>query len=451
MNAMPGRRPLPRRRPTPDAIAAAIAAAALAAHAPAGAQTQQVVRGPIATYWVTADTVSGLGAMAAGGGGLGAVFGMLAGRTPGPVRTLDLRLGSSQSPSGAPEAAHLIPPGMSMGPQLPLVTPQPASPPTQPERGERQLPEGMQEPKGRLLVFWGCGDKVGPGQPVVIDFSKIGSGQPMPNLVSRAVRQPRGPSFGGSRTYGAWPNERDKTPVPASGSLRGEHQVKGSYSPDIRFVVEQQDWLAPVELALARSPAGSSPASWRAIPGATGYFMSAFGAGSADGSSTDIVMWTSSSVQETGGALMDHVPPGEVARLIRERVVMPPDRTECTVPAEVLKAMPAGMVNFIAYGDELNVSFPPRPQDPKVPWDIQWSVKLRLKSTSLQPLGEGMAGMMGGRAPASAPAAGSAPPADTGGAQPAPAPSAGGAPSPVDAVQQGVQEGVKALRGLFGR
>lgn len=451
MQAAPRTSPLLPLRPL---AGPALAATLLAAQAPALAQTQQVVRGPVATYWVTADTVAGLGAMAAGGG-LGSMLGMLAGRTPGPVRTLDLRLGSTLSPNGAPEAAHLIPPGMAMGPQLPLVTPTPAAP-VQPERGERQLPEGMQEPKGRLLVFWGCGDKVGPGQPVILDFSKIGSGQPMPNLVSRAVRAPRGPSFGTSRTYGGWPNERDKQAVPSTGSLRGEHQVKGSYSPDIRFVVEQQDWLAPVELALARSPAGSSPASWKAIAGATGYFMSAFGAGSADGATTDVVMWTSSAVQETGGALVDHVPPGEVARLIRERVVMPPDRTECTVPAEVLKAMPAGIVNFVAYGDELNVSHPPRPQDPKVPWDIQWSVKLRLKSSAMQPLGEGMAGMMnaggGGRAPASAPAAGSTPPADAGAPPPSSQAPAPGAPtSPTDAVQQGVQEGVRVLRGLFNR
>jgi hypothetical protein len=447
----------PRQRAAP-AIACALGLAASST----GAQTPpaQVVRGPVATYWLSADTVSGFGAMGAGGGmGLGGMLGMLAGRAPAPVRTLDLRLGSSQGASGAPEAAHLIPPGMSMGPQLPLLTPEPTRASTEP--AERTLPKGIDEqPKGRMLIYWGCGEKVGAGQPVVIDFSKIGPGQPMPNLVSRSVRGPRGPSFGQSRTYGAWPNDRDRQTVPAQASLRGEHQVKGNYSPDIRFAVEQHDFMQPVELSTSRQPAGTQQMSWRPVGGATGYFMSAVGAGSADGGGTmDIVMWTSSAVQETGGALVDYVQPAEVSRLVRERVVLPPDRTECTLPAEVVKAMPAGLLSFIAYGDELNVSHPPRPADPKVPWDIQWSVKLRLKSSTTQMLGEGMAGLMGGaggggRTPTAAPSAGGPPPSPTGSAPPADgaqAPASQPPANPTEAVEQGLREGARVLRGLFNR
>jgi hypothetical protein len=448
------------------AAASALALALALASSPGLAQTtpQQVVRGPVATYWLTADTASGLGAMAAGGGGLGGMLGMLAGGGAGggaPQRTLDLRLGSSQPAAGAPQAAHLIPPGMAMGAQLPLVTPEATRAPV--EREERTLPEGVEQPKGRMLIFWGCGENVGPGQPVVIDFSKVAAGQPVPNLVSRSVRAPRGPAFGSSRSYGHWPNERDRQAVPAGASLRGEHQVKGNYSPDIRFAVERHDFMPGVELGAARAAGGGQALNWKPVAGATGYFASAFGANQ-EGGATDMVMWTSSAVQETGGALMDHVPPAEVARLIRERVVMPPDRTECTVPAEVLKAMPMGMLSFVAYGDELNLAHPPRPQDPKVPWDIQWAVKLRLKSTSMVPLGEGMAGMMGaGRggapasaagAPAPAPAGGTAgAPASDGGAQPAPPPAAGGLPGlpGVPGAGEAVEQGVRVLRGIFGR
>ena len=78
-------------------VAARAGAALIAVAAPAAiaqGTAQQVVRGPVATYWVTADTTSGLGAMGAmgGGGGLGAMLGALAGRPGGPVRSLDLRL-----------------------------------------------------------------------------------------------------------------------------------------------------------------------------------------------------------------------------------------------------------------------------------------------------------------------------------------------------------------------
>ncbi len=442
-----------RRRLRGAAAAAVIGAPALVA---AQSAPQQVVRGPIATYWVTADTTAGLGAMS--GAGLGGMLGMLGGRAPSAVRSLDLRLGSTLASSGPPAAAHAIPPGLAMGASLPLLTPEPtrAAPP---EPGERDLPQGMEQPKGRMLIFWGCGEKAGPGQPVVIDFSKIGAGQSMPNLVSRSIRLPRGPSFGTSKTYGAWPNETDRTQVPANASLRGEHLVKGNYSPDIRFVVERQDFMAPVELTAARTPAGSQQLSWKAIEGATGYFMSAFGAGTSEsgGGGTDIVMWTSSAVQEMGGSLTDHLPPAEVARMIRERVVLPPQRTDCQIPAEATAAMPAGMLNFIAYGDQLDVVFPPRPADPKVPWEQQYAVKLRLKSTSLTPLGEGLGGMSGAgrgsgttRGAAPAPALGSGSDASAGTA-PAGQPAQGAGGMPTDAVEQGVKEGVRVLRGLFGR
>jgi hypothetical protein len=447
----------PHRAPHAAFVLALLGAPALAA---AQAAPQQVVRGPIATYWVTADTSAGLGAM--GGGGIGGMLGMLAGRSPDALRTLDLRLGSSQSPTGAPQAVHRIPPGMAMGESLPLVTPEPVAAPTPSEPAERTLPDGVEQPKGRMLIYWGCGEKAGPGQPVVIDFSRIGPGQPMPDLVSRSVRVPRGPAFGVSRTYGAWPNERDRQAVPAQASLRGEHRVTGSYTPDIRFVVDRLDFMPPVAVVQGRTGGGAQQLTWTALEGATGYFMTAFGAGAGSGGSTDIVLWTSSAVQEMGGSLTGHVPPAEVARMIRERVVLPPDRTECVLPAEVTAAMPAGMLNFVAYGDEMNVVYPPRPADPKLPWEQQYTVKLRLKSTSMLPLGEGLAGMMGGRgAPAAggAPAATGAGPAAAGDAPappaagqppaPAPAPAAGGLPT--EAVEQGVREGVRVLRGIFGR
>ncbi len=159
---------------------------------------------------------------------------------PAHVGTLDLRLGSSRAVAGAPEAAHLIPPGRAMGSQLPLLTPEPSR--ASPEPAERTPPEGIDEqPKGRMLVYRGCGENAGPGQPAAIDFSKVGPGQPLPNLVSRSVRGPRGASFGESRSDGAWPNERDRQTVPAQASLRGEHQVKGTDSPDIRFAVARHE------------------------------------------------------------------------------------------------------------------------------------------------------------------------------------------------------------------
>lgn len=396
----------------------------------AGLAQQQQVRPPIAVYWVSAATASGLGA---GGTGMAAMMGMALGQGGSSQRTLDLRLGSSQSASGEPRAAHEIPPGLSMGPALPLLGVERvrASGET---RGD--LPQDMQQPKGRLLIYWGCGEKAGPGQPVVMDFARLGAGQRPPGIAARRVSAPRGPAADRHRAYGEWPNREDSKPVPAGASLRGDHRVQGNYSPEIRFAVgERHDFLAPV--SLAATPAGAAMRlQWQRVANATGYFMMAFG--HKEGSN-DTVMWSSSDVQEMGGALMDYVPPAEVARLIGEKVVLPPERTDCAVPAEVMRAADMPVLQFIAYGDELNVVHPPRPKDPKVTWEQVWAVKLRLKSTAMLPLGEGMGISAQTR---------EAPPARE---RPEGAPAQesqrkGGAP-----LEQGVEEGIRTLRGIFGR
>ena len=451
MRSLPDSRASGRARP----VIRALLVAGCSTLAPALAQSPppQAVRGPVATYWLTADTAAGMAAAAAGGSGLGALMGMMSGRGSSAQRTLDLRLGSSQAASGPARAEHVIPPGMAMGRALPLVTPEIARAEAPSERSpERPLPDGVEQPRGRMLIFWGCGETAGPGQPVVIDFSKIGPGQPMPALVSRAVSLPRGPSFGANRGYGEWPNERDRQPVPAQASLRGEHLVQANYAPEIRFTIDRHDFMPPVVLSPGqRTASGAQPLGWTPVTGATGYFLSAFGAGSDGSGGNDIVLWTSSAVQETGGQLSGHLPPAEVARLVRERVVLPPDRTECTVPAAVMQAMPMGMLSFTAHGDELNLAHPPRPQDPKVPWDIQWAIKLRLKSSTSMLLGEAMAG--GRTEDAAAPGtARTEPPSTTEPAAGATAPPpAGGASGTADAVGKGVEQGVRMLRGILGR
>lgn len=58
------------------------------------------------------------------------------------------------------------------------------------------------------------------------------------------------------------------------------------------------------------------------------------------------------------------------------------------------------MVNLNAFGPELNVVHPPRPTDPKVAWDQQYQVKLRLRSYTGSIAGMGAA--MGGAAGAAA-------------------------------------------------
>ena len=72
---------------------------------------------------------------------------------------LTLRLGSSQAPTGgAPQADHFMPAGANLGASVPLVTPRPST--------GSSAPGQFQRPKGRLLLYWGCGAHAPAGQPV---------------------------------------------------------------------------------------------------------------------------------------------------------------------------------------------------------------------------------------------------------------------------------------------
>ena len=368
---------------------------------------------PVAQYWMSVETASGMSmpGMGAAGGMVGMIGGMMGGGQQQSGRKISLHLGS-QRPADAPSAAHDIPSGMNMGSSLPLLTPRGTS---ERQPTERERYESVERPKGRMLIYWGCGEATRAGQPVVIDFARGGQ---MPNMVGRNVAS-GGPVS--NRTNGLWPNQQDSKAVPDSASLIGEHKIRGNYTPDIPFALGAgHDFMERVELATSARGAGATSVRWNAPSAATGYFATAMG-----GDGNDVLMWSSSEVQEMGGSLMDYIPPAEVARLIREKVVMPPQTTECTVPAAVVKQ--AQMFSFIAYGPEANFGFPPRPQDP------QWYAKVRFKSTASTFLGDTGGSGRAQRAPAGAPS----------GDQSA-QPSAPAAPDPV-------KDGINILRGIFGR
>lgn len=355
---------------------------ALAASAAAIGQA----RGGPAVYWMSADTSSGLAAMAGGGGrpSIGSMLGGRGGRSS-YVHTLTLQLGSPRRAAGAPQADHLPPAGLQAGPSLPLVTPQSA-----PRAPTPAQPWGqMERPRGRMLIYWGCGEQARPGQPTVIDFASMAAGRIPPAFAGTPLKPMIPPSAATSATYGEWPNERSQARVPAGGSLVGEHVVRGNYSPEIRFALGAgQDFLAPVALTSNSAGAsGSIPLVWRPVPGARAWFGSVMGAGQ----NGDMIVWTSS---ETAVPMMaaDYVADSDIARLVQSRVLMPATADRCTVPAEVARAAPQSMLILTAFGGESNFA-QPRPAGAARAWRPEWSVKLRTKSTHMGMLGMTMPGM----------------------------------------------------------
>ena len=350
------------------------------------AQQQQKVSGPQARYWVQAETRSGMAGMMAGGaGGMGAAMSSMFGRGGGSShsKTLKLDLGAVRDANPA-TGQHTIPPALNMGESLPLFGEKRASR----EYVERDVPQ-WEERDGnmRMLFFWGCGENVGPGQPVVLDTKEIMAGRLPTNMRSAYVRDnTRGPALGRDRGFADWPNANDNPSVPASASMVGDHAVNSNISPNIRFSVSAaNDYLDPVNMASANDPSGGMRLTWNAVDRSLGYFATAMGMRETAPRTADMVMWNSSAQRMLGGqALMGFLPPAEVNRLVSERIVMSPSTTDCVIPKQVLEA--AGgqifMSSLNAFGPELNVVHPPRPSDVRVEWKQEYAVKVRTRSTT---------------------------------------------------------------------
>ncbi|HEV2816179.1 MAG TPA: hypothetical protein VGW40_03010 [Allosphingosinicella sp.] len=371
----------------------------------AAALAQPGQSGGTATYWMSAETASGMAAMA-GMSGAGQppsrgsiIGGLLTGRgpsrpsasNPGYVHNLRLDLGSPRRPAGAPAADHFIPAGLNAGPSLPLVSPEPGGAIVRPSPTPGQ---GDGAVNGRILIYWGCGEHARPGQPYEIDLARLGAGQVPPAMAALALRPMQPPSQANSATFGEWPNPRSRTTIPASGSLVGAHSIRGNYSPDINFTLAPgQDFLAPIVLtANTRARSGAGPLAWNPVANAQGYLLMAFGSAE----NNTMVMWSSSEVQFSQMGAFDYLAPEEAARLVRQRVLLDPATTQCTVPAEVAGRVQAASLMMTAFGPEANFSYPARPARAPRGWAPDWTVKLRTRSAYMGLLGQDMEAMMRG-------------------------------------------------------
>jgi hypothetical protein len=337
---------------------------------------------PYPHYWMSIATSSqSIPGMSAEMGGIASMFGGK--KMFGPRRELQLQLESPRVPTDAPKADHVVPAGQLMGASLPLVTPTVEKSEYVPQEKSKR-PEQYEKPKARMLIYWGCGETVGKGQPKVIDTATMTPTDYTAAFAGRTPTRQTPPTPRAGWTYSEWPNKDDHTEIPAESSLVGSHLVKGNYTGDISFALDKKrDFMAPVEFSpLQKSAAGALKVEWKPIPTAIGYFATAVGHNQDSGES---IFWSASEVPELGFALQNYLTPGDVTRYIKEKVILDPSKTTCTIPP-IFKEQQAGMLQFIAYGEELNLVQPPKPKDPKKRWDIEWSAKVRLKSTAMMPL-----------------------------------------------------------------
>jgi hypothetical protein len=364
-------------------------AVGLAFAAPAFAQSKAAApaKTPIANYWMDVATVNlsipgaeEMADMPVLGSMMGNFFG---GSKMGvmPGKWLDLALYTRERPAGT-EGTHAIPPGQKMGASLPLEpVPRPTPGGTAPESREDVE---RQKPKGRLLLYWGCGESVRAGQPRILDMATAGPADFAKFFVGRYAPE-RGATSQPGRAI--WPNEKDKQRVPKDSSLAGEHAVSGQGVPaSLRFSIgEKQDFMERMNLAAQGDPKGPVTASWNAVSTARAYFLSAVGGGG-----DDLILWSSSELPEAGIGLMDYLANAQIDQWVKEKVLLPATTTQCAIPSGIFGNAGGAMLRGIAYGNELNLLHPPRPTDARLlaAWNPEWSLRVRVKSTSMTMLGQ---------------------------------------------------------------
>ena len=371
---------MPALRLCPIALAVALAGA--------GSVGAQTVKPAQAQAWIDVATYSGVGLPAGmanpmsalgslfGGGGAKNAFGRTQGGQAG--RWVDVTLSTRLNLQLA-DAEQAVPTGF-LDPALKLQSRRDVRTPAPDTGDDKAVEPDVERPRGKLLLYWGCGSTVRAGQPKVLDMASASAADLARFFQARRATQ-RGTHAAEGRPV--WPSPADARMVPAQASLVGPHAFSGQGVPaGFRFQIPPaQDLMPPLVLQQGGGGAATE-LSWTALPTARAYFVAGMGAAAQD----EMVIWTSSDVPDTGFGLVDYQTNPAVDRWLGEKVLLSPQTTRCTVPKGVF-AQGAGMLRLIAYGSELNLAHPPRPSDPKAVWEPEWAVKIRVKSVASVMLG----------------------------------------------------------------
>ena len=373
-------------------VVLATAALATAAAGIVVARQVQEITGPQTLYWVSASTTSGI--LETGNTAPPTTIGQAISQTlpepapPGGVHTLTLELGSKSTPPGPPLAAHRPPVGFNGGTSLALL--QPLAAQARPDKRQDPISRFRKErPDGRVFLYWGCGEHAGARQPLMIEFPYLTEPGYASNLKWVMQGMPlwatNPPASAAWPTRGAWTSTR--TPMSVAGSLVGNHEVQGNYTPDIDFSLTQdQDFMAPIALdSRTRLPSGAIDLHWSEVKGAKAFLATVIGSAGAK----SLVIWTSSEPGPGGALAPPYFGNDDLQRLTADNWLLPSTSKSCTVPREVVQALiHGGSASITAYGGDLDFAYPPRPSDPRIPWRIKWQAKIRYRSSTTGRIGD---------------------------------------------------------------
>lgn len=369
-------------RPLSLALAVALVVASSAGHSTASAPKTQLYI-DVATHAMPG--MPGMGAlgrfaMGAMGGRSAATYGQT--RFPGlPGQYLDIALYNGLNPGQ--DAAQRIPAGLKLGDSLPLVPPKEDSRNDVGVGGYTGRNDGGGQTK--ILIYWGCGTDVRAGQPRAITIdTRNGKMQVSGSMQGRYVPDR---SAKVDPQHALWPNPRSGKQVPEGASLVGEHHVVGDKVPEsLKFALDQsEDFLPKIALSSSGDLANGTTWRWTAVNRARAYFLTAMGT-----KDDAMVLWSSAETADAGMGLVDYLPNATVDKWVREKVLLPSTATSCAMPKGIFAdagQRGGGVMQMIAYGPENNLTWPPKPANPKTPWTPEWNVRVRTKSTAMAMLG----------------------------------------------------------------
>lgn len=315
---------------------------------------------------------------------------------------LDIALHNALKPGV--EAQELVPAGLNLGRSLTLL-------PFQPNGHGKTTSEIGTVPDVELQIreYWGCGAAVRAGQPKLasikvkgglIDPKKGAAGMGGVSVessgsLSRGLYVPdRDIDLKPGLVY--WPNPKHGRQVPAGARLAGGHQITGSGIPaSMSFNVDEAaDFMPKLALRAQGEAADAVALGWPSVARARAYFITGMRMEMASERSYTLTVWSSAEVPGAGSELHAYLTGGSIDKWLKQKILLPASATSCVVPKGIFTSAAAGeagmvpaMLMMTAYGPEHWITYPPKPADPKQPWNPEWSVRLRAKSTATAMLG----------------------------------------------------------------
>jgi hypothetical protein len=336
-------------------------------------------------------------------GNTGTQFGGTKGMQPG--RWLDVALAvpteSAKATGGALTVQQTIPKGQNMGDSLQLSRAGSSSSAASPNarqtnfvlRGPDTDEQSIETVKftnqfatstdaiernapKKLLLYWGCGDRVRAGQPRHLDMTTASSSSPATGLKGRAVVESI-PSL--DTGVATWPNSASRSVVPKEASLVGKHAFSGDNIPaNMQFDLKaKQDFMPALAINVNGIKGSATTLNWSRIATAQGYFLMATAK-----NNREVIVWTSSELPEPGWGLMDYASNANLAQWKRDKIVLAANQTSCSIPAGIFSQTGGAMLNGIAYGEETNIN------SRNTNGNGSWNARIRVKSATMQPFDE---------------------------------------------------------------